>query len=94
MVKCSVLSTHFMFLLIDIDVLGKKVSQNEIFFRNIKEILFWYRFVGHAQLNSLKRADNQKICSLKKTPYHQDTAKTSNLSNLDLPKRQKKDNFI
>ena len=55
-----------MFLLIDIDVLGKKVSQNEIFFRNIKEILFWYRFVGHAQLNSLQRSDTQKIWGLKK----------------------------
>ena len=33
--------------------------------KNIKEIQFWYRFVGRAQLNSLYWVDNQKICGLK-----------------------------
>ena len=32
----------------------------------MKEILFWYRFVGHAQLNSLQRSETWKIWDLKK----------------------------
>ena len=34
--------------------------------KNMKEILFWYRFVGPAQLNSLQRSDTQKIWGLNK----------------------------